>query len=348
MRFHALMLVRDEDDILEQTLAHLLEWADGVYIYDLGSLDHTWDIVRAAARRDPRVHAFASRPIIFGDRLRGDLFAAYRDRFEDGDWIVRADADEFYAVPPPEFVEALRRDETLVQLVWYFFRMTTAEADAYLDGACDMRADRLRPIWRRRRWFKIPDYAEPRMFRYRRAMQWPKEGASFPFNAGCSARARIPVLHFPHRDPLQMEWRYILRAAMTALTSDRGAHWSSADWRGDLLHFDRAAGAWVDAPGGALGATPAQISGPAHFRGEDDALPPPPAGLTHLGPWPNRMARRLAHRFLLGPFDRRRAGHCGDFSRPAIPAQVQDALRAERAALLARYAATGAAGAPAQ
>ncbi len=44
-RFHGLMVVRDEADIIDQTLAHLLSWIDTIFILDLGSSDGTWEII---------------------------------------------------------------------------------------------------------------------------------------------------------------------------------------------------------------------------------------------------------------------------------------------------------------
>src|SRR6267142_3346994 len=104
MRFHGLMLVRDEEDILPQCLDHLLTWIDGLYVMDLGSTDATWDIVHSYAAKDRRVFPLLSEPIIYGEGVRSFLFARFRDRFANGDWIMKVDADEFYHIPPPEFV----------------------------------------------------------------------------------------------------------------------------------------------------------------------------------------------------------------------------------------------------
>jgi len=54
-RFHALLPVRDEADIVGQSLRHLLTWADAVYVFDTGSVDETWEIVQDFAGKDRRV-----------------------------------------------------------------------------------------------------------------------------------------------------------------------------------------------------------------------------------------------------------------------------------------------------
>src|SRR5262245_14295520 len=104
MAFHAIMVVRDEGDVIGQVLGHLLTWLDSVYIYDTGSTDRTWDIVRGAAARDKRVNALESSARSYHNGLRAMVFDRVRGAFAEGDWIARLDGDEVYHVPPPRFV----------------------------------------------------------------------------------------------------------------------------------------------------------------------------------------------------------------------------------------------------
>jgi len=210
--FHGLMLIRDEDDIIEQCLKHLLTWIDAVYVLDLGSTDETWNIVRDLASREKRIIPVRSATRVFSNALRASLFQEFRGRFSDGDWVLRLDADEFYHIPPPTFInDRIWERETCIYLGWYFFRLTSVELEAYESGRVTVMADRARPIEERRRFFKVTEHAEPRLFRYRPAMKWSSAG-SFPYHAGYVARERIPIRHYPHRDPLQMEKRYQLRS----------------------------------------------------------------------------------------------------------------------------------------
>jgi len=71
MRFHCLMVLRDEADIIVQTLIHLLDWADGIYLLDVGSTDGTWDLVQDMARKDKRVVPFKQAPFVFQRRASG-------------------------------------------------------------------------------------------------------------------------------------------------------------------------------------------------------------------------------------------------------------------------------------
>lgn len=234
MRFFCMMPVRDEGDVIGQCLSELLKWADGIYIFDTGSVDNTWDVIQDWAARDKRVHPLRRDSVYFSDAtLRAWIFHHAREVLRNGDWFLRVDADEFYHMPPPEFVRTrLRPHETVAWYQLYDFRLTESEVKTWEAGH-ETTADRARPIEDRRRWFTPRLYTEPRLCRYRDTMRWPA-AASFPYNAGFLARERLPIRHYPHRDPAQLDRRCRLRAFMredATWVVDAGHHWGSTEWR---------------------------------------------------------------------------------------------------------------------
>jgi len=317
-----MMLLRDEADVIGQCFDALLQWVDGLYILDLGSTDGTWDIVQDYAKRDKRIVPFEHAPILYNDNLRSYIFHHFRDRFDPGDWVMKIDADEFYHVAPPTFVrERLRPHESAVHLQWYFFRLTQQEVADYESGRVDVMQDRHRPIEDRRRFYKISEYAEPRMFRYRPAMQWTEEN-SFPFNAGFVARERIPIRHYPHRDPLQMEARFQLRAAQMKLKAHAGGHWKLDDWRKEI----------VDATGAvAHGGQKIGLSGERGIDTGELLHWEPGTPLVerplhnHVPPFGKRLAQRIVHGGLLPVMDARRAKFSATW-RPAYEGVTHEAV----------------------
>jgi hypothetical protein len=238
MKFHGLMLVRDEDDIIAQTVMHLLTWIDSLYIWDLGSADKTWTILQELAANNEKIILQGNEPVIYSDALRSVLFDKWRGKFSDGDWIMKIDADEFYHIPPPEFVSKFVKEyETSVYLQWYFFRLTEAEVAIYENNEKIIKDDRVRSIIDRRRFYTLPEYSEPRMFRYRSSMKWP-EHRSLPYYTGCVAEKRLPILHYPHRDPLQLQKRFALRARMKRLGVAAVLHWQVEDWRWEVVRSE--------------------------------------------------------------------------------------------------------------
>ena len=220
---HAMMLVRDERDIIEQCVAHLLTWAAGLYILDTGSSDGTWEIVNDLAAREPRIAEPTRTDEPYRAGLRARLFERHRGRMRRGDWIARVDADEFYHVDPREFVrERVRHWEGRVAMWQYLFVVTRSEARDWRQRRETM-ADRARPVHERRRCFLRDPFPEQRLFRFHRGIRWDDTAAN-P-NAGPMALERIQVRHYRFRDLPQMNARERLRQAVAAQTTLVGRHW---------------------------------------------------------------------------------------------------------------------------
>jgi len=239
-KFHALLVVRDEVDIVEESLSHLSSWADAVYVFDTGSVDGTWKSVRSVAEENSKIHTIARKPVYFSlPKVRSYLFNQAREHMQDGDWFLRVDADERYHVPPPEFVERyMKSHETVAWRQYYDFRLTEEDVRAWEEGKAGI-SDRERPIEDRRRHFTVKRSSEPRLCQYRATMKWPNH-ASFPYNSGVVAGERLPIRHYPHRDPLQMAKRYALRSIQVRAENSKTDkslehHWAEEDWRTDVV-----------------------------------------------------------------------------------------------------------------
>lgn len=307
MRFHVLLPVRDESDIISQSLAHMLTWADTISVFDSGSVDSTWEIVQDFAARDKRVLPLKKDAVFYSEnRLRGWLFHHARQHMRTGDWFLRVDADEFHEILPPDFVKTrLAPHETIVYHQYYDFRLRQSEVDDWEAGR-ETQADRSRPISERRRWFTPSIYSEPRLCRYRESMQWPPT-VSFPYNAGFVARERLPIRHYPHRDPAQLERRCRLRAIMMADKENR-AHWTQPD-----LHH------WAENEWRKF-ITPDDLPELQLWKA-NEALPD--LGYTnHLRPPHIRLAQRFVHSLLLPILDARRTPWPPDTYPQKIPADT--------------------------
>ncbi|VEP12244.1 conserved hypothetical protein [Hyella patelloides LEGE 07179] len=307
MKFHALLPVRDEADIIRQCLEHLLTWCNAIYVFDTGSVDNTWEIVREIASNDSRVITICKEPVYYCEtKLRGYMFHYARQYMEHGDWFLRVDADEFHHVPPPEFIKTqLRPHETIVYHQYYDFCLTTEEVAAWERGAETIK-DRQKPIAERRRYFIPSVYSEPRMCRYRSTMQWPIN-CSFPVNAGFVAQKRLPIRHYPNRDPLQLERRCRLRAIMMADKTNRSNwtqpeqhHWSQGDWQKFIV----------------------DSNDPQLQYWETNTELPVINNTNHLKPPHIRIVQRLVHSFCLPMLDRQRPS----FPDDARPQPISEAV----------------------
>jgi len=298
------MVVQDEDDIIKESLAHLMNYIDQAYVLDLGSSDHTFEILSDMALRDSRIVIDRIQNVVFHEGIRSVIFNKYRNNFNNGDWIIRADADEFYCVDPNEFIEKqLKKRETFVFLQWYYFRLTSLEVEAYESGRIDIIQDRRMSIMDRRRFYKIPVYTEPRMFQYRSTMCWP-DTISFPYNAGFVAKERIPIMHFPHRDPIQMEKRFRIRSQVNRTSGFAGRHWDLIDWKKDVLNYNESTGTYEEQINSQSGLTsiPGLTSSEVYYNNNDNQLPSVKY-LNHTGHLSTRIIKYSLHSFFLPILD---------------------------------------------
>lgn len=320
MKFHVLLPVRDEADLIRESLITMLRWADLVHVFDTGSIDDTWDIVTELARQDPRILPIGSEPVYFSEqRVRGYIFDRARRHMVTGDWVVRADVDEFHHISPPDFVRGfLKPHETNVWHLYYDFCLTESEARKCEEQGDHGERDRTQSIVEQRRHYKIGTYTDQRMFRYRNTMQWTPD-SSQPRNCGYLAVQRIPIRHYPHRDPAQLHRRCLLRAAIMAEEenirdwgADAAPHWKVVDWRRFVV-ADSDPGLRYWAPG-----TDLPILEPDH---------------NHLGPPAKRVLQRIAHAAFLPVLDRIRAPYPSNLRPRPIPSSVQELLKRESSRL---------------
>jgi hypothetical protein len=208
MSVWAVSMVRDEADIVERTVEHMLTQVDHVLIADNGSTDGTRDILGGLpviVRDDPETAYYQSRK----------MSALAREAMENGaEWIVPFDADEVWVAydgTVKDTLEALP-DEAMICEAMVFDHVAVH--------------DSLMSPWRR---------AEPLPLRKVAVraheglvIHQGNHGVTF-FGIEHPLRATgLAVHHFPYRTPEQM-----IRKARngkkaydaTDLPKDIGAHW---------------------------------------------------------------------------------------------------------------------------
>jgi hypothetical protein len=212
MKIFGNCLVKNEADMIEETLIHASKWCDRIFVFDNGSTDGTWDRVLALARLLPKVVVpYKSEGVPYRDSLRKDTFAHYRHECSTGDWWCKLDADEVYIDDPRKFLE---RVPTLHHVVWgvsFQFYFTdkdgaawTADSQAYPPHA---------PAALALRHYRC-EYSEIRFFRYRPGLRWDQGSA--PRHLGVVHPRRIRFRHYQYRSPEQIELRLKTRQAAIA------------------------------------------------------------------------------------------------------------------------------------
>ena len=196
---HGLCLVKNEADVIAQTLHAASRWCDHIYVFDNGSSDGTWEIVQQIARDLPAVVPFKSDGKPFTDSLRGEILRHYRSRARAGDWWAIIDADEFYIDDPRAF---LAQVPDRFRAVWpqiYSFLFTDIDANAWRQDPSRYAPEL--PLDERLRHYVLGDYTELRFFRHEPAL------TDVPGDLRPIYPERIRLRHYGYRSPDQIRIR---------------------------------------------------------------------------------------------------------------------------------------------
>lgn len=245
MKIHGLCLVKNEEDIIAESLGAASRWCDRIHVFDTGSTDGTWDIVCRLAWGNPAVKPFRCEKRAFNDSLRSEIFRAVRAEAAEGDWWCRLDADEIYIDDPKMFLAAVPARHHVVFSASCQFYFTDTDLTAWERAPGEL--EKL-PVGERLRYY-LCDHSEARFFRHRDRLVW--DSGSWPVHVGVVHPRRIRLKHLQYRSPEQIRRRLATRQE----ASCQGwklfdAYDSTTDWRDKVvpasgLQFDDHSGSYA-------------------------------------------------------------------------------------------------------
>ena len=211
MKIHALCLVKNEADVLQETLISALHWCDYIYVFDNGSDDGSWELVEALAKQYLQIVPYKQDDLLYTNGLRADIFNAFRSEAGPQDWWCALDADEFYIDDPRVFLTKVSNN---CQTVWsaslnYYF--TDQDAIMYQKD----RISFLKTPVQQRFHYYLNNWGELRFFRHNDDIVWTRAQGGFPpamFTAPAYP-VRIWLKHYQYRSPEQIERRLLTRRA---------------------------------------------------------------------------------------------------------------------------------------
>jgi glycosyltransferase involved in cell wall biosynthesis len=246
MTIRSLCVVKDEADVLAQTLTSALNWSDEILILDNGSTDGTWELVTELAAHDPRVVAVGREERPFFDDIRVSLFDARKDSAVDGDWWCRLDADEFYVDDPRKVLASVAEEDFSVWSASLSYYFTDRDAARYESDASAF-ADEV-PVQERCRYY-LNHWSEPRFFRHVPGLSWRVGDGGFPRTLWQRKASphRIVLKHFAYRSPEQIQRRLDARRISFA-EHPEFSHEAVVDWA-DAVASIRRNGRFAGTPG---------------------------------------------------------------------------------------------------
>jgi glycosyltransferase involved in cell wall biosynthesis len=303
MMIRALCVVKDEADVLGQTLISALRWCDEILVLDNGSTDGSWELVLALAAGQPKIVPIGRDRRPFFDDIRIELFRARVDAAQEGDWWCRLDADEFYVDDPRTILAVVPDADFSVWSASLSYYFTDVDAARYLEdpGAFDddiSVEDKCR--------YYINHWSEPRFFRQVPRLSWRVGDGGFPqtlWDRPVSKR-RILLKHFAYRSPAQIQRRLDARRVSLA-EHPEFSHEAVVDWA-DAVAGIRRTGRFSGTAGVAIPdswtsrvVTAAALDFDAHDgtyvvnEGIMPPLPEPRSGVSRLGSRVRSFGRRV-------------------------------------------------------
>jgi hypothetical protein len=233
--------MKNEADVIEQTLVDALRWCDLVYVLDNGSDDGGWERVRALSLREPRIVAHGRDLRAFTDDIRAQLYTAYAPSAREGDWWCRLDADELYVGDPRTVLDAVRPEHFSVWSASLSYYFTDADAARFAADPA-LYADDVSVLDRCR--YYLNHWSEPRFFRHEPGMRWREGDGGYPAALWSrpAAPTRVLLRHFPYRSPAQIQRRLDARAAGAEFAHENVGGWAEA------VVAIRSAGGFVPGP----------------------------------------------------------------------------------------------------
>jgi len=228
----AVMMVKDEQDIIRSTVSHLLEQVDLVLVADNGSTDSTGEILAdMAARSDGRLTVVEDPdPAYRQSEKMSSLAVKAHDM--GAVWVVATDADEWWCCNDGQRVgdmlAGLPAGVTVLAAPIFDYMTTGLDNPAVADPVTRMGWRRVDPL----PLVKVACRAMPGL-----VVEQGNHGARYDGVTVAPSVSTLVVRHYPYRGVEQFVRKVVngsaaYRAAGDTLPADAGAHWRQ--W-GDML-----------------------------------------------------------------------------------------------------------------
>jgi hypothetical protein len=206
MKLNAICIIKNEVDIIADTLDYALKFCDTIYIFDNASSDGSYELICEKAALDPRIVIAAHTDEIYRNQFRNRVYNMFNHKFTSNDWWYILDADEMLVEDPrPMLAKAAQRKKNQMRVWQAQFYFTDNDLAVYDNE------DKSLPVPERRRYYRI-NWREPRFFKNSPSQKWP-EGISGKVPPFCNSLYHpSPICrHYAQRTPEQIKMRHEIR-----------------------------------------------------------------------------------------------------------------------------------------
>ena len=196
MNIHSICIVKDEVDIVGDVLKDASKWSDYIYIFDNGSTDGTTKILKDLAEGNDEIIYYKWSDEVFHDALRSEVFHAFKQNAQKGDWWCRLDADEFYIDDPRKFLSKVNDSFNAVSNSSFNYFITKKDLQKYHQNPASFTYKNLR--YYKNCWSEI------RFVKDNGHLYWPPS-SSWPVINMKVYPQKIRVMHYQYRNPEQVK-----------------------------------------------------------------------------------------------------------------------------------------------
>ena len=205
----ALVVVKNEADIIIDTIEAATVWADKIFIIDNMSTDSTWQHLLALENKYSNVILWGQYGGRFNEGLRQILFRDFRCLSNEGDWWCRLDGDEFYIDNPKSFLESVPSEVDHVYNASFQYYFTEED---FLRECSIFQPQKFENSMLQ--WYKC-NHSEIRFVKNKKSICWPQE-EGWPCNLLNASVSRIRLKHYQYRTTAQIKSRLNIRSEEVA------------------------------------------------------------------------------------------------------------------------------------
>lgn len=231
MNIYGFMIVKNEADILAQTIESLLKHGNfkKLFIFDNGSTDTTLSVAKRFENQNIIVQSLNDT---FSDNLKFENVKRHAHLMKDGDWFAILDADEIYQESLQALIEdAERHSRNLIESRSAQFYFSTRDKDPTFDPA--------RPAVEQRKFYLL-NYGEPRAFKFLPNTTITSDMVKRKDAIFKPADRKLLIHHFQFRSAAQTQARIDVRLENNKSSNNWGhvnsRHWEDYAVPAEYLH----------------------------------------------------------------------------------------------------------------
>ena len=206
MKVNAICLVKNEVDVINETIDRALLFCHRIYVFDNGSTDGTYELLKQRSYDDPSIVVAIHSDECFKEQFRNRIYNLFHHQYSSDDWWLILDADEMLVEDPrARLAKAAALGKNFMRVWQAQFYFTDRDMADYATEDHDQS------VVSRRKFYRV-NWREPRFFKNDPQRSWSEsESGRVPSFCRNVYRQSPMNRHYAQRNPDQIQQRHELR-----------------------------------------------------------------------------------------------------------------------------------------